>query len=130
MFVVVKKRIAANGVVKLCALGAFSGFINGIFGSGGGVAIVLSLWALAGEVLEDRRRVFANVTAIILPISLASSLVYLKLSPPTGESLWIGVSALVGGAVGAMLLGRLRLRVVKVIFAFILIVSGIVMIAG
>ena len=126
-----KGRFSSRTWACLCALGAFSGFINGIFGSGGGVAIVLSLWALAGKQLGDRRRVFANVTAMILPISLASSLVYFRLSPPSvSDGLWIGGASLVGGAVGALLLGRLKLGAIKRIFAMLLIVSGIIMILG
>ena len=95
------------------------------------MAIVLALWALAGEWLGDRRMVFANVTAMILPISLASSLVYFQLSPPSvSDGAWVGGASLVGGAVGAFLLGRLKLGAIRRIFAVLLIISGIVMILG
>lgn len=123
------KGFSAKTKVRLLALGALAGLINGIFGSGGGVAIVLSLWALAKGQLSDRRQVFANVTAMILPISLASALVYFRLSPPAlTEGVGIGAAALVGGGIGALLLGRLKLKYVKLIFAALLIVSGAIMI--
>ena len=126
-----REKIPAVLLARLCALGAFAGLVNGIFGSGGGVAIVLSLWALADRQLKDRRRVFANVTAMILPISLASALVYLNLSPPELSSgIGIALAALVGGGVGALLLGRLKLKVIRVIFAILLLVSGGIMIFG
>lgn len=126
-----KKKFSPATVVRLCALGAFAGLINGIFGSGGGVAIVLSLWTLTKGGLGDRRDVFANVTAMILPISLASALVYLKMSPPAmSDGVRIAAASLVGGSVGAILLGRLKLRVVKVIFSILLLISGGIMIFG
>lgn len=115
--------------VRLCALGAFAGLINGLFGSGGGVAIVLSLWMLTKGRLGDRRNVFANVTAIILPITLSSALVYFSLSAPalpTGLS--VGGASLVGGAAGALLLGRLDMRILRTVFAILLVVSGAIMI--
>lgn len=125
------KKISAYALAKLCALGAFAGLVNGIFGSGGGVAIVLCLWGFAKEQLGERRRVFANVTAMILPISLASSLVYFNLSPPELSSgLGIALAALVGGGVGAFLLGRLDLRILKLAFAVLLLISGGIMIFG
>ena len=119
----------ARNCAKLMALGLFSGVINGLFGSGGGVAIVLCLWYLAKGELRDRREVFANVTAIILPVSLASSLVYLNMSPPKlSDAVPVGVAALVGGAVGGLLLGRLNISALKRIFAILMLVSGLVMI--
>lgn len=124
-------KMSAVKLASLFALGAFAGLINGLFGSGGGVAIVLCLWTLAKGQLKDRRRVFANVTAMILPISLASSLVYFSLSPPELSSgIGIAVAALIGGGVGALLLGRLRLEVIRVIFAILLLISGGIMIFG
>lgn len=126
-----EKRLSAVRVIGLMTLGAFSGFLNGIFGSGGGVPIVLVLWAIAKDVLEDKRQIFANVTAMILPISLASALVYFRMTPKGLEGgLGIGIAALVGGGIGAFLLGRLKLDAVKLIFAILLIVSGGIMIFG
>ncbi len=124
-----KTGLTAKNWARLFALGLFSGVINGLFGSGGGVAIVLCLWYLARGELRDRREVFANVTAIILPVSLASSLVYLHMSPPRlSEAIPVGIAALVGGGVGGLLLGRLNVSALKRIFALLLLVSGLVMI--
>ena len=124
-----KKRSFAKRCFAICALGMLSGIINGLFGSGGGVAIVLLLWWLAREELTERERVFANVTAMILPISLASALVYFNLTPPSlAEGVRIAAGGLVGGAVGGLLLGRLKLDVLKKIFAVLLLISGGIMI--
>ena len=124
-----KKRSFSKRYFAICALGMFSGVVNGIFGSGGGVAIVLLLWWLGREELVERERVFANVTAMILPISLASALVYFNLTPPSlAEGVRIASGGLVGGAVGGLLLGRLKLDALKKIFALLLLISGGIMI--
>lgn len=124
-----KKRSEVSYVARLAALGLFSGVINGIFGSGGGVAIVLCLWMLASDKLKDRHNVFANVTAMILPISLSSALVYFSLSTPElSQSIAIGIAALCGGAIGAILLGKLKMKILRIIFATLLLVSGAIMI--
>lgn len=128
-----EKKMGFSSVtaVRLLSLGALAGLINGIFGAGGGVLIVLSLWTLTEGALEDRRCVFASVTAMILPMSLASSLVYMRVAPPSvSEAIGISVCALIGGGVGAFLLGRLRLGAVKTVFSILLLVSGAIMIFG
>lgn len=124
-----KKRTYVKRLFPLTALGLFSGFINGMFGSGGGVPIVLWLWQLAREELVRREDVFANVTAMILPISLSSAFVYFTLSTPDLSSgIEIGVGALVGGIIGSMLLSKLKMDALKKIFAILLLVSGAIMI--
>ena len=124
-----KKRSFIKRCFAICALGLFSGIINGLFGSGGGVAIVLLLWWLGRDELCRRENVFANVTAMILPISLSSALIYFNLTPPSlSEGIKIGVFALLGGTVGGLLLGKLKLKVLKKIFAILLLISGGVMI--
>ena len=126
-----KIRLSGAVLARLCALGAFAGLINGLFGSGGGVAIVLSLWMLTRGGLGERKNVFANVTAIILPITLSSALVYFSLSAPAlSTGLSVGGASLVGGAVGALLLGRLDMKVLRTVFAILLIISGGIMIFG
>ena len=126
-----KTRPSGTVLARLFALGAFAGLINGLFGSGGGVAVVLSLWMLTGGGLGERKNVFANVTAIILPITLSSALVYFRLSSPAiSTGLSVGSAAFVGGAVGALLLGKLDMKIMRKIFAVLLIVSGGIMIFG
>ena len=116
---------------RLAAGGFAAGVVNGIFGNGGGVVIVFLLSGASASLFSDERKVFSNVTAAVLPIATTSALIYSSVSPP-GYADVIGVAAasLAGGAIGAMLLGKIRVRALKVIFALIMIVSGIVMIAG
>ena len=122
------KRIAPRDICRLVAGGFAAGVVNGIFGNGGGVVVVFlfsGLWAI----FSDRREVFANVTASVLPIALTSAMIYSSLTPPDpADVLRVGISSLAGGVVGAILLGRIDPRALKTVFAVLMVVSGIMMI--
>lgn len=111
--------------IELAAVGAAAGAVNGIFGTGGGTVIVLALMWMLKDSLDDGRAVFANAPAAILPIAVVSAITYSSFSPPDmGRVVMIALSALGGGILGAVLLGRLRTRVLKIIFASVMIISG------
>ena len=116
-------------MIILTAVGALSGAVNGIFGTGGGTVMVLMLSYLCREL--EGERLFANVCAAILPVSVASALTYSSFSPPdVATAIWVGAGALVGVAVGASLLKRLKPRALKLIFSAVMAVSGAVMVLG
>ena len=112
-------------IIMLAAVGAAAGTVNGLFGTGGGTVLVLTLPLFCREL--EGGRLFANVCAAILPISLVSALTYSSFSPPGVTAIWVGVGALAGGAVGAFLLGKLKPTVLKLIFSAVMAVSGVVM---
>ena len=100
-----------------------AGTLNGLFGGGGGMALLPLLsreHSLRGRVL------FANSIAIMLPISMASLAASLFSAPlPLRQSL----PYLAGGTLGAVLGGRFFDRVstlwLKRLFALFLIYAGI-----
>lgn len=112
-------------IIALAALGAAAGAVNGLFGTGGGTVLVLSLPFICPEL--EGGRLFANVCAAILPVSLASALTYSSFSPPDVTAVWVGVGALAGGTVGAVLLGKLKPVALKLIFSAVMAVSGVIM---
>ena len=112
-------------IIMLTAVGAAAGMINGLFGTGGGTVMVLMLPLVCRDI--DGGRLFANVCAAVLPISLASALTYSSFSPPDATAIWVAVAAVAGGAVGAFLLGKLKPTVLKLIFSAVMAVSGVVM---
>ena len=115
--------------LMLLAVGAAAGTVNGIFGTGGGTLLVLTLPFICGGL--EGRGLFANVSAAILPISVASALTYSGFSPvDLSKAVVVGGAALIGGAMGAYLLGRLNPKVLKLIFSVVMAVSGVVMLVG
>ena len=104
------------------AFGILVGFINGFFGGGGGM-IVVPLLAFLG--LEEKK---AHATAIlsILPISIASAIVYiLKNEVNFYELGFTTLGFVLGGIVGALLLKKANNKVLKFIFSLIMIAAGI-----
>lgn len=109
--------------------GALCGLLNGLLGAGGGIVALWSLSKALGEQVEDGRDLFANALCVTLPISAVSCLVYaLRGSLSTdGIGLYI-LPAILGGAAGGALLGKLRLGAVRTLFSVLVVVSGILLI--
>ena len=124
-------KISAKNVARLVAGGFAAGVVNGIFGNGGGVVVVFLLSGLSGALFSDKREVFANVTAVVLPIATTSALIYSSVTPPAASDvLAVASASLAGGIVGAILLGRTDVKALKNIFAILMIASGIMMLIG
>ncbi len=102
-----------------CAVGA----VNGIFGGGGGM-IVVPLLTSVGK----KPPLVAHATAIliILPVSLASSVVYLCSGLfETELFLAVGIGVLAGGFAGARLLGKISPAVATLVFAVVMLAAGL-----
>lgn len=112
------------------AVGAIGGLMNGLLGAGGGIAITFYLRrVLCGG---DKNDVFANALAVMLPLSLISLGYYLL-----GGYVAVDISvlrmlpsAILGGGIGAFLLGRVRSRLLNFVFSLLVIVSGLFMLLG
>ena len=109
--------------------GLVAGFSNGLLGAGGGVIAVFVLSYACADILEDRRDVFSNAIAVMLPISVVSSVLYAISGKATaqGFSLFI-IPAVLGGIFGGFLLRKTNPYLLKKIFAVIVIISGAMMI--
>ena len=81
--------------------GGLAGIANGFFGGGGGMVLVPLLTARCGL---DQRRAFATSVAIILPLCVLSSVIYLFRG---GLDLAVALPSLAGGLAGGFLGGRL-----------------------
>jgi uncharacterized membrane protein YfcA len=122
-------------LIALTGFGA--GLLNGLLGAAGGILLVAVLPRLASSdpspsVLPlafppmERRDTLATVTAVMIPVSGVSWLFYLMggISPPAGMLPLLILPAVSGGLVGAKLLGRLPDRVLRKLFAALVVVSG------
>ena len=115
----VKNIIAISG-------GALAGFVNGLFGGGGGMIIVPLLTLVLGF---NAKNAHATAILIILPLSLLSGLFYAyfgTLNYKIGIPVSIGVT--IGGVIGALLLSKLSSKWVVIIFSAVMIAAGIKMI--
>lgn len=116
------KKINKLGVV---VFGALIGLINGFFGGGGGMIVVPMLTKFFDM---DQKKAQATALFIILPISLASTIVYLC---HKSIDIWSGLPVIVGivagGVFGALLLNKLKNNSLRIIFIIFMLVGGIVM---
>ena len=107
---------------KRLIYGLLAGFLNGFFGSGGGVAVVLSLEK--GLQLPPKKA-HATAVFVILPLCIVSIFVYSKsLALDWSLLLQASIGGVLGGFIGAKLLNRLSDRYIHKIFGVILIVAA------
>lgn len=113
----------------LILTGVCAGFLNGLLGAGGGILIVFALSRLFGGESEEQRNLYANALCVMLPISAFSCLRYALTGnlQITGFGVY-ALPAIVGGILGAFLLGRMSSVPLKRIFSVVVIYSGILMI--
>ena len=107
----------------LPAAALLSGGINGLLGTGGGMVLTL---ALRAAYPGERRRVMALSTACALFFSVLSIFLYAI----GGHLEEVAVTdtllpALLGGALGALLLGRVRLPYLDLLLSLLLLYSGL-----
>ena len=108
--------------LKTLFAGALVGLVNGFFGGGGGMIAV----PLLEKTLKVPQKI-AHATAIfvILPLSLASGLVYASLgSFPWAKGGVVSAGVVVGGGVGALFLGKLPEKVLFWAFTALMAFSG------
>lgn len=103
--------------------GALIGLINGFFGGGGGMVVVPVLNKLFGM---EQKKAHATAIFVILPISIASSIIYITHSSINFGSGWPVILGVVGGgALGAVLLKKMDNMVVKLVFAILILFASV-----
>ena len=122
------KDKSKTAAVVLPLIGLASGFINGLFGAGGGILVVLGLrYLLDGQ--SDGRDVYANALCAMLPTSAVACIRYAANGNLSAKGFGVyAVAAIAGGIVGGFLLGKLKTGFLKKLFAALVIYSGILMV--
>jgi uncharacterized membrane protein YfcA len=120
--------------LKTCAIAlisAASGLINSLLGAGGGILLSLTLPALTKESFHDRRDVYVNAQAAMIPGCALSCLIYSMrgMVDTVGFSL-LAIPAAAGGALGSILLSKIKCEAIQIIFSLLVIWSGIKMIGA
>ena len=112
--------------VKYLLIGAISGFISGFMGAGGGLILIFAFTLLFGG---GQKRIFAQTALITAAFALVSAVIYqIKGNLPFEEALIYIAPGALGGALGAFLLAKLKLKLIRRIFALTVILGGLIMI--
>lgn len=123
----------AARLLFLMGAGLLAGFCNGLLGAGGGIVLALSLSAMLPKDSESVRSVYSNALLVMLPLSVLTLTRYIGGGALEAEAMGINsysvlIGASLGGVVGGILLGKLRGRGIRRLFALLTLISGIIMI--
>ena len=106
--------------------GAIIGFVNGFWGGGGGM---LCVPLLQNIIKLPEKKAHATTLLIMLPLSIASLVVYLfNGNLPIVDAVKIGIGFVVGGVLGANLLKKISNKWLGYVFSIIIIIGGVKMI--
>ncbi len=107
----------------LVSLGGVIGFLNGFFGGGGGMVCVPAL----ERVLKlDNKHAHATAIAVIFPLSVVSCAIYIfKGAIESLPLLTVGLGVLLGGIIGSIALKIMPGKVIRIVFAFVMLAGGV-----
>ncbi len=97
-----------------------AGFVNGIFGVGGGTVLMPILYKYLG----DERNAHNCISFFVLPLSVISSTIYRKNVDGT-MVLFVCIGALLGGFLGLKMSKKFSVDFLKIMFGLIIIFSGV-----
>ena len=103
-------------------LSFFAGVINGLFGGGAGMLIV----PILEKVMKLKtKNAHATAVLIVLPLCIFSVIAYIITDKFDFENgVWVVVGVVLGGVLGAVLLKKLNAKIIRFIFAFLVIFAG------
>ncbi len=118
-----QKAFGKKQIFLLLASGALIGLLNGFFGGGGGMVCV----PLLQKVLSlSSKESHATAIAVIFPLSYISASIYVFNSIiKTLPFLTISLGVVVGGIIGAYVLKFMPPKVVRIIFALLMLAGGV-----
>ena len=104
---------------------AVSGFCNAVLGAGGGILLTLTMGAFLSERFSDRRRLLVTTQGAMIPGCIISCIIYASGGALDTTSFWVfAIPALIGGAVGSLLLDKIRPGTVNTLFSLLVVWSG------
>ena len=121
-----KSKFSKKQIIFALVCGVIVGLLNGFFGGGGGMVCV----PLLEKIFKfDNKTAHASTLVVIFPLCIASSIVYLLSNRIDYINLlYVSIGTIVGGICGAFLLNKLNGKVVRIIFAIIMLVAGVRMV--
>lgn len=108
--------------LKNSLIGIFTGFINGVFGSGGGTLLV----PILNNILKvEEHKSHATALAIIIFLSTTSSLVYIsKGTFDINLTIQAAIGSIIGGVIGAKLLSKVNGKFLRIGFGIVMIIAA------
>lgn len=117
--------------VFLTAAAVISGLCNALIGAGGGILLSLTLGGLFSDEFPDRRDVYVNSQAAMIPCCILSCIIYAyKGLLDTSGFAVLAIPAAIGGALGSIMLPRIKSGAIQLLFAAAIIWSGFRMMLG
>ena len=111
-----------NFNIKNTIIGLFTGFINGVFGSGGGTLLV----PILNNILKvEEHKSHATALAIIIFLSATSSVIYISRGT---YDVKLTIQAAIGSIIGAKLLCKVTGRFLRISFGVIMIIAALRMV--
>ena len=117
--------------IILSASSAIAGVLNGLVGTGGGIILyfVLKFLNKPNNNNDKIKDIMATIISVVIPMSIVSSVIYMAKGKIIYKELLMYLpAALIGGLIGAFLLDKLKYKIVKKLFAIMIIYAGIRMI--
>ena len=120
---IIGKEEKNKRIVRSLTTGAVAGFLNGLFGGGGGMVVVPMLIGLLGY---PPKKAHATAIPVILPLSVVSGLLYAVFGNVSTEILLpVSAGVFVGGLLGAFLLKKIPTKSVVLIFSIAMLIAGV-----
>lgn len=108
--------------IKLLFSGLMIGFINALFGAGGGIIAV----ALLKKEYNDQKKAQATAVSVILPITVITAIRYITLGYMTfKEALPYILPGFLGAIVGSKILKKANNKLLKTLFSCIMLWAGV-----
>ena len=115
-----------NFTIKNTLIGIFTGFVNGILGSGGGTLLVP---ILNNIVKVEEHKSHATALAIIIFLTSASSVIYVSRGTyDISLTLKVAIGSVIGGILGAKLLCKVTGKFLRISFGTIMIIAALRMV--
>jgi len=131
------KNIFNKNNIILSVSSVTSGILNGFAGTGGGIILYFVLKFLNknnNKTENDNpdnkiKDIMATTISVVIPMSVVSSVIYMTKGKIIYKELLTYLpAALIGGIIGAFLLDKLKFKIIKKLFAAMIIYAGIRMI--
>ena len=116
------KKQSSPFSLKNCLIGAFTGFINGVFGSGGGPLLV----PILNNILKvEEHKSHSTALAVIIFLSITSSVIYISIGTyDINLTIQAAIGSILGGIIGAKLLSKVNGKFLRIGFGIIMIIAA------